>query len=112
MGIALKRQNAQVITYPSAFTVPTGQAHWEILLRSRAIETQTYVIAAAQVGAHNEKRTSYGHSMVVDPWGKILLDLAGEDSEPQVGIVDIDLDYQEKIKNQMPLLRRTQVSHS
>jgi len=50
--------------------------------------------------------------MVVDPWGKILLDLAGEDSEPQVGIVDIDLDYQEKIKNQMPLLRRTQVSHS
>jgi predicted amidohydrolase len=77
------------------------------LLRSRAIETQTYVIAAAQIGAHNEKRTSYGHSMVVDPWGKVLLDMPGEGNEPQIGVVDIDLKYQETIKNQMPLLRRT-----
>lgn len=109
IGLALKRQNAQIITYPSAFTVPTGKAHWEILLRSRAIETQTYVIASAQVGSHNEKRTSYGHSMVVDPWGKILLDMPGEDSGPDMGIVHIDLDYQEKIKTEMPLLRRTYV---
>jgi predicted amidohydrolase len=107
--LALKRQNAQIITYPSAFTVLTGKAHWELLLRSRAIETQTYVVASAQVGSHNEKRTSYGHSMVVDPWGKVLLDMAGEDSGPEIGIVDIDLGYQEKITKEMPLLRRTYV---
>lgn len=96
-----------MITYLSAFTVPTGKAHWEILLRSRAIETQTYVIAAAQVGAHNEKRTSYGHSMVVDPWGKVLLDMTGEGSEAEIGVVDIDLGYQDEIAKKMPLLRRT-----
>lgn len=107
ISLALKRQNAQIITYPSAFTVPTGIAHWETLLRARAIETQAYVIAAAQVGVHNEKRTSYGHSMVVDPWGKVLLDLASGDTEPEIGLVDIDLEYREKIKREMPLLRRT-----
>jgi len=106
VSLALKRQDAQIITYPSAFTVKTGQAHWETLLKSRAIETQAYVIAAAQVGAHNEKRTSYGHSMVVDPWGKVLLDMTGEESEAGIGVVDIDLDYREKIKSEMPLLRR------
>lgn len=109
ISLALKRLNAQIITYPSAFTVRTGQAHWETLLKSRAIETQTYVIASAQVGQHNEKRVSYGHSTVVDPWGKVLLDMPGEDNGPEIGIVDIDLEYQEKIKNGMPLLRRTDV---
>jgi predicted amidohydrolase len=78
-----------------------------VLLRARAIETQAYVIAAAQVGSHNEKRTSYGHSMVVDPWGKVLLDMAGEGTEPVIGLVDVDLDFREKVKEQMPLLRRT-----
>ena len=87
--------------------MPTGKAHWETLLRSRAIETQAYVIAAAQVGSHNEKRTSYGHSMVVDPWGKVIADIPGESTEPEIAVVDIDLEYQEKIKNSMPLLRRT-----
>ncbi|CZR61123.1 probable carbon-nitrogen hydrolase [Phialocephala subalpina] len=109
VSLALKRQDAQIITYPSAFTVKTGQAHWETLLKSRAIETQAYVVAAAQVGAHNEKRTSYGHSMVVDPWGKVLLDMTGEESEAGIGVVDIDLDYREKIKSEMPLLRRIDV---
>jgi predicted amidohydrolase len=104
--LALKRQNAQIITYPSAFTVPTGQVHWEILLRARAIETQTYVLAAAQVGAHNEKRVSYGHSMIVDPWGKILAELTGEGQEPEIAVADIDLEYREKIHMEMPLLRR------
>lgn len=109
IGLALKRQNAQIITYPSAFTVKTGQAHWETLLRARAIETETYVIAAAQVGSHNEKRTSYGHSMVVDPWGKVLVDMFGEATEPEIAVVDIDLEYQKKIQKEMPLLRRTDV---
>lgn len=107
ISLALKRQNAQIITYPSAFTIPTGKAHWEVLLRSRAIETQAYVIAAAQVGQHNEKRKSYGHSMVVDPWGKVLLDMSGEGEGPELRLVHIDLEYREKIKESMPLLRRT-----
>ncbi|KAG4433913.1 hypothetical protein IFR05_010610 [Cadophora sp. M221] len=109
ISLAHKRQNAQILTYPSAFTVPTGKAHWETLLKARAIETQAYVIAAAQIGAHNEKRTSYGHSMVVDPWGKVLLDMTGEGSEAEIGVVDVDLAYWEKIRQEMPLLRRTDV---
>ena len=64
MSSLLCKLGAHVLTYPSVFTVPTGQAHWEVLLRARAIENQCYVIAAAQVGKHNEKRSSYGHSMV------------------------------------------------
>ena len=72
ISLALKRQNAEIITYPSAFTIPTGRAHWETLLRARAIETESYVIAAAQVGQHNEKRASYGHSLIVSPWGEIV----------------------------------------
>ncbi len=63
--------DVDLILVPSAFTVPTGKAHWEVLLRARAIETQSYVIAAAQSGRHNEKRESYGHSMIIDPWGSV-----------------------------------------
>ncbi|RFU35414.1 hypothetical protein B7463_g1002, partial [Scytalidium lignicola] len=109
ISLALKRQNAQIITYPSAFTVPTGEAHWETLLRARAIETQAYIIAAAQAGLHNEKRRSYGHSMVIGPWGEKLVEIIGDGSEPEIAVVDIDLDYREKRKQSMPLLRRTDV---
>ncbi|XP_043227104.1 deaminated glutathione amidase, chloroplastic/cytosolic-like [Amphibalanus amphitrite] len=73
----LRHQGAEILTYPSAFTVATGRAHWELVLRARAVETQCYVVAAAQVGRHNEKRASYGHAMIVDPWGRVLAD-AGE----------------------------------
>lgn len=107
ISLALKRQKADIITYPSAFTVPTGKAHWESLLRARAIETQAYVIAAAQGGAHNEKRRSYGHSMIVSPWGEILAELGEEYDEPQIATADIDLDLVSKIRREMPLLRRT-----
>ncbi|CZT04937.1 probable nitrilase, putitive [Rhynchosporium agropyri] len=107
ISLSHARQNAQILTYPSAFTVPTGKAHWETLLRARAIETQAYVIAAAQIGAHNEKRTSYGHSMVVDPWGQVLLDMTGEGSKAEIGVVDLDLGYWERVREGMPLLRRT-----
>lgn len=103
----MKRQNCQVVTYPSAFTVPTGQAHWEVLLRARAIETQAYVVAAAQVGAHNEKRMSYGHSMIVSPWGEILAELGGEGRETEIATADIDLGLLGKVRREMPLLRRT-----
>ncbi len=107
ISLALRRQGAQVITYPSAFTVPTGKAHWEILLRSRAIETQSYVVAAAQVGQHNEKRVSYGHSIIIDPWGKVLAEVKDEDEEPRIAIAEVDLDYVEKVRRQVPLIRRT-----
>lgn len=75
---ALAVAGAEVIAVPAAFTVPTGAAHWEILLRARAIETGCFVIAAAQAGQHQNGRATYGHSMIIDPWGKILGELGGE----------------------------------
>lgn len=103
-------EGAQILTYPSAFTVPTGEAHWEVLLRARAIETQSWVIASAQVGRHNEKRVSYGNSMVVDPWGRVVVRLGGpedDQAEPAVGFVDVDLGAVERVRREMPLARRT-----
>jgi predicted amidohydrolase len=75
---ALGRARCDLIGIPAAFTVPTGQAHWHLLLRARATEASAYVIAAAQVGRHEDGRSTYGHSLVVDPWGEVLLDLGGE----------------------------------
>ncbi|XP_066995353.2 nitrilase and fragile histidine triad fusion protein NitFhit isoform X2 [Anabrus simplex] len=71
-SFTLANMGADVLTYPSAFTYTTGAAHWELLLRARAVETQTFVIAAAQTGAHNKKRSSWGHAMIVDPWGTVI----------------------------------------
>ena len=65
-----------LIVVPSAFTVPTGKAHWELLLRTRAVENPCYVLAAAQGGSHPGGRTTYGHSMLVDPWGEVVVELA------------------------------------
>lgn len=116
-SLALRHRGAQIITYPSAFTVPTGKAHWETLLRARAIETQSYVIAAAQVGFHNEEKTrrSYGHSMIVDPWGKIIAKLGGEEDVKnsldvgEIAVAEIDVEVVEKTRREVPLLRRTDV---
>ncbi|QSZ30428.1 hypothetical protein DSL72_004951 [Monilinia vaccinii-corymbosi] len=109
-ALALRKRNAQILTYPSAFTVPTGKLHWEILLRARAIETQSYVVAAAQVGSHNEKRTSYGHSMVIDPQGRVVLDMGEEGEEGgRLGVVGIDLEMVGVTRERMPLVRRTDV---
>lgn len=108
ISLSLKRQKADVMLYPSAFTVPTGKAHWHPLLRARAIECQAYVIAAAQVGAHNEKRTSYGHSIVIDPWGEVLAELDGnKKDEPEVMFANIELDKVKSVRKEQPLLRRT-----
>lgn len=71
---ALSAHGAVVIAVPAAFTIPTGQAHWHTLLRARAIENAAFVVAAAQVGTHADGRATYGHSLVVDPWGDVLLD--------------------------------------
>jgi predicted amidohydrolase len=84
---ALAQAGASFLTVPSAFTVPTGQAHWHILLRARAIETGSYVFAPAQCGEHAEGRKTYGHSLIVAPWGEVLAD-GGE--EPGVITADID----------------------
>ncbi|RAH45221.1 carbon-nitrogen hydrolase family protein [Aspergillus brunneoviolaceus CBS 621.78] len=109
LSLALRRQDAQIIAYPSAFTVPTGRAHWETLLRARAIETQSYVVAAAQAGPHNEKRVSYGHSLIVNPWGEVVASLGDEYEEPQIAVADIDLELLAKVRREMPLLRRTDI---
>ena len=74
----LGRQSCDVIAIPAAFTVPTGEAHWHLLQRARAIEASAYVVAAAQAGKHEDGRSTYGHSLVVDPWGDVLLDMGGE----------------------------------
>lgn len=87
---ALANAGAEIIAVPAAFTVPTGQAHWEVLLRARAIETGAFVIAPAQGGRHEDGRATWGHSMIVDPWGKVLAQL--DHDEPGVLVADLDLD--------------------
>ena len=83
----LAKAGADFLSAPSAFTVPTGRAHWHVLLRARAIETGCFVFAPAQVGEHAEGRKTYGHSLIVDPWGEVLAD-GGED----VGVVTARID--------------------
>lgn len=84
----LAEAGATLIAVPAAFTVPTGEAHWEVLLRARAIETGSYVIAAAQAGTHENGRSTYGNSMIIDPWGRVLARLGGDG--PGIAIADID----------------------
>lgn len=85
---ALAKAGAAILTVPSAFTVPTGQAHWHTLLRARAIENGAFVLAPAQVGTHEGDRKTYGHSLIIDPWGTILAEGDGEN----IGIVMAELD--------------------
>lgn len=91
-----------LLVLPAAFTYTTGQAHWEILLRARAIENQCYVLASAQGGTHDSGRRTWGHSMLIDPWGKVLNCL--EDGEGVV-IADLDMDAMQKIRNNLPALK-------
>ena len=104
---ALGRAKCDAIAIPAAFTVPTGTAHWHVLQRARAIEASAFVIAAAQVGEHEDGRRTYGHSLVVDPWGEVLLDMGGE--RAGVGFADLDLARIEEVRAQVPSLanRRT-----
>ena len=93
--------DADVISVPAAFTVPTGRAHWHVLLRARAIEAGVFVVAAAQVGRHEDGRQTFGHSLVVDPWGEVLLDM-GE--ERGVAFADIDLARISDVRSRIPAL--------
>ena len=99
---ALSNAGADIISVPAAFTVPTGEAHWHILLRARAIESSAFVIATGQVGTHEDGRTTYGHSLVIDPWGTILLD-AGE--TPGLHFADLPLDRLADVRGRIPVLR-------
>jgi nitrilase len=98
---ALAREDVSIIAVPAAFTLLTGKDHWEVLLRARAIETETYVLAAAQCGTHaNGARATYGHSMIVDPWGHVIAK-----AQDTVGFVTarLDLDYLKLVRERIPV---------
>ncbi|ETI64050.1 nitrilase [Sphingobium sp. C100] len=98
---ALTDAGATILLAPAAFTVPTGQAHWHVLLRARAIEAGCFVIATAQTGAHQDGRTTYGHSVVIDPWGDILLDMGDASG---LGLADLDLSRIGDVRGRVPAL--------
>lgn len=111
----LASAGAQILSVPAAFTVPTGQAHWEILLRARAIETASFVIAAAQGGHHENGRATYGHSMIIDPWGRILA--SQRDDVPGLIVADLDMGLVQDARARLPALANTRdfslsVNHS
>lgn len=97
----LRQLGAQVLLVPSAFTYRTGQAHWQVLLRARAIETQCFVVAANQGGEHPKGRSTWGHSCIIDPWGELL----AECTEPGPGLVvaDLDMAVLEQVRQNMPV---------
>ena len=97
----LSDAGATVLLVPAAFTVPTGKAHWHTLLRARAIESACFVLAPAQVGSHEDGRETYGHSLVIDPWGEVLLDMG---DKAGLGFVDIDLTCIEQVRARVPVL--------
>ncbi|WP_127716570.1 nitrilase-related carbon-nitrogen hydrolase [Halobacteriovorax sp. HLS] len=98
MALAYRKQGANLLTYASAFTVPTGKAHWHTLVRARAIESQCFVIASAQWGANNDKIQTYGHSLIVDPWGEILIDAEQGES---IHTCELDLDKVDLSRSQV-----------
>jgi nitrilase len=94
-------QGAELIFVPAAFTAYTGEAHWETLLRARAIENQAYVIAPDQFGKSEKSFETHGHSMIVDPWGQVIAELP---DGPGVISAEIDLDYLAKVRAELPAL--------
>lgn len=120
LAMDLRKMGADIITYPSAFTTKTGEAHWKVLGQARAIETQTYVVMAAQCGKHdtessNSKRLSYGHSLIISPWGDVLAEGKKYDDDLSVDVdadgdyyelitADLDMKYLTKVREDMPIL--------
>lgn len=98
---ALSDAGARMLTVPAAFTVPTGEAHWHVLLRARAIEAGCFVIAAAQTGRHADGRSTFGHSLVIDPWGDVLLDMG---QAPGLATCDLDLGRVDAVRARIPAL--------
>ncbi len=98
--LRLRAGGADVIALPSAFTVPTGQDHWHVLVRARALDSGCHILAPAQSGAHADGRDTYGHSLAVDPWGRVLADLGGDLT---VTMVHIDADVRTDVRRRLPL---------
>ena len=98
----LGRKSCDIIAIPAAFTVPTGKAHWHLLQRARAVEASAWVVAAAQVGKHADGRSTYGHSLVIDPWGEVALDMGGE--APGLAFAEIDPARIAEVRAQLPSL--------
>lgn len=98
---ALSNAGATILAIPAAFTVPTGKAHWHTLLRARAIENAAWVVAAAQTGDHEDGRSTYGHSLVIDPWGEIVLDMG---SDVGIGFAEIDPEKTADVRARIPVL--------
>jgi nitrilase len=103
----LSSRGAEVILLPAAFTAETGKAHWHTLLKARAIENLSYVVASAQGGFHVNGRETYGHSMIIDPWGNVLDE---HDSGPGVVIADFNREYQQQIRHSFPVLTHRKLS--
>jgi predicted amidohydrolase len=97
----LSAAGVRMLTVPAAFTVHTGRDHWHPLLRARAIENLCFVLAAAQQGRHDERRVTYGHSLIVDPWGQILAEVGDHEG---VALAELDFDYQDQLRRELPSL--------
>ncbi|TXY31123.1 carbon-nitrogen hydrolase family protein [Vibrio mimicus] len=104
----LRRQGAQILLVPAAFTAVTGQAHWEVLLRARAIETQCWVIAVGQTGRHPCSRETWGHSMVISPWGEVIANLG---PTVQSKVVEFELTTLDSVRRAMPIEQHTRFTH-
>jgi len=104
---AMAQAGASILTVPAAFTVPTGKAHWHVLLRARAIETGCFVLAPAQCGIHAEGRKTFGHSLIVNPWGEILGE--GDNNEPGVITASLDLTEVMEARHMIPALQHDRV---
>lgn len=98
----MAQDGAKVILVPAAFNMTTGPAHWELMFRQRAVESQCYVIGTAPARDENSSYISWGHSIAVDPWGRVIMQM---DEKEGIGIVEIDLDYVEKVRRELPLLK-------
>ena len=99
---ALSDAGATALAIPAAFTVPTGEAHWHVLIRARAIESACFAIAAAQCGTHEDGRRTFGHSLAVDPWGRVLLDMGT--AERELGFAELDPRQIEEVRRRLPVL--------
>jgi predicted amidohydrolase len=102
----LAARGARMVAVPSAFTAETGKDHWHVLLRARAIENQVFVMAPAQFGVHGPNRSSYGHAMIIDPWGVVLAECGDHDG---VALARLDFDYQDKVRAALPVLTHRRV---
>ena len=102
-------QNVNIITVTAAFTETTGKAHWEALLRTRAVENLSYVIASSQGGTHDNDRRTWGHSMVIDPWGEILAEV---ETGPGIACAEIDLDLLVNIRQNFPAISHRKINYS